>query len=172
MNGRVIENTISNSSQSPQVGHQASGFDTELLVEVFTRGRFDCQNKAKSFVLSGCCNKTGLPPHPSFSSRQSLRQMFFPSSLGLTSHCCFQAARCVARNSSQLRTNSSEIFYNLDDAHGGGQEGERQRNKLSKTASCSSFQIIGEIPHLLACLQAEVMLQELTDTPLILGNSR
>lgn len=171
MNGRVIENTISNSSQSPQVGHQASGFDTKLLVEVFTHGRFDCQNKAKSFALSGCCNKTGLPPHPSSSSRQSLRQMFLSLLAGIDISLRFQAAHCVARNSSQLRTSLSGIFYNLDDAHGGGQEGERQRNKLSKKASCSSFQIRGEIPHLLEHLQAEVMLQKLTET-LILGNSR
>lgn len=53
---------------------------------MFTLGRFACQNKVKSFALSGCCNKMEFPPHPSSSSRQSLRQMFFSSTLRLTSH--------------------------------------------------------------------------------------
>lgn len=92
-------------------------------------------------ALSGCCNKMEFPPHPSSSGRHWVRRMFFSFLTDIS--LSVQAARRVARNSSQLRATSNGIFYNLEDAHGGGQEGERQRKLLSKKkkkkASCSSF---------------------------------
>lgn len=84
------------------------------------------------FALSGCCNKMEFPPHPSSSGRHSVRRTFFSFFAGTDISLSFQAARRVARNSSQLRATSNRIFYNLEDAHGGGQEGERQRKLLSK----------------------------------------